>query len=101
MTNPSTFAERHLRSIARVYDADIRLVPIDGRPGAFLSTSTDGRRRYHTTDRTCSCQAGLMGAPICRHRTAVQLRLGLIDEPAFPFIESPAYRLWAGQEASA
>lgn len=92
---------RTAKSVARVYQADIRLTPIDGRPGAFLATSTDGRRRYHTTATTCSCQAGLMGAPICRHRTAARLRLGLIDEPAFPFIETSAYRVWAGQEVSA
>lgn len=89
------------KSLARVYDADIRLTTIDGRAGHFLATSTDGRRRYHTTATTCSCQAGLTGARVCVHRTAARLRLGLIDEPTFPFIESPAYRLWAGQEVSA
>lgn len=89
------------QSTALVYEADIRLTAIDGRPGTFLSTSTDGQRRYYTTARTCSCQAGRMGAPVCRHRSAVRLRLSLIDEPTFPFIETAAYRRWAGQEAAA
>ncbi len=48
--------------------------------GMWIATScSDLAAAYEVTRETCECQAGPFGDPVCKHRAAYWVALGIVD----------------------
>src|SRR5215207_6751817 len=83
---------RWQRALGRAMLANLSYMELVSGDGAWaVSSSTDCERGYIATTRTCTCEAGRAGDPVCAHRALVRALTGVMPVDVEP---SPADCLW-------
>jgi hypothetical protein len=76
--------ERWQKALSRAISHNLGYMELIGGDGAFAVSSTKGEESgYIATTRTCTCQAGRGGDPVCCHRALVRALTGAmpVDAP--------------------
>jgi hypothetical protein len=69
--------ERWQKALERAMEANLAYIELIGGDGAWaVSSRQDCERGYIATTRTCTCEAGRGGDPVCCHRALVRALTG-------------------------
>src|SRR5215208_7689458 len=77
--------ERWQKALERAMEANLAYIELIAGDGAWaVSSRQDCERGYIATTRTCTCEAGRSGDPVCCHRALVRALTGVmpVDAPS-------------------
>lgn len=77
---PNT-AVRWMKAAERAVAEGVRVMQLPTCGVWVASSSSDAATAYVVTTDDCECHAGAHGDPVCKHRAALRLHLGLMTLP--------------------